>query len=99
MTPERLAASVAALIGVIGVNIGGLALSRAGRRGNVARTGNLALLAGLISMAVGALVVGTAQGGLGTGHGLGGGVVALLAGSISVALAWLTRTRTQRAER
>jgi len=99
LTPERLAASVAALIGVIGVTAGGLALARARRPGNAARAGNLALLAGLLSMAVGSLVVATAKGGLGTGHGLGGGVVALLAGSISVALAWLTRTRTQRAER
>ena len=97
MTPGRLAASVASLIGLIGVVAGGLAL-RARRSGSAPRTGNLALLAGLISMIVGGLVVATAKGGLGTGHGLGGGILALVAGSMSVALAGLTRTRTPRAD-
>ena len=98
LTPERLLASVASLIGLIGVVAGGLALARARRSGNAQRGGNLALLAGLISIAVGGLVVGTARGGLGTGHGLGGGMVALVLGSISLALAGLTRTRTRRAD-
>jgi hypothetical protein len=94
-TPGRLVASVASLVGVFGVAAGALSLARARRSGNAPRRGNLALLAGLISMAVGGLVVATAKGGLGTGHGLGGGVVALVMGSVSVVLAGLTRTRTR----
>jgi hypothetical protein len=98
LTPGRLAASLAALIGLIGVAAGGLALARVRRAGNAPRTGTLALLAGLISVGVGGVVVASAKGGLGTGHGLGGGVVALVAGSISVVLAGLTRTRTRRVD-
>jgi len=97
MTPERLAASVASLIGLIGVAAGALAL-RARRSGSAPRTGNLPVLAGLISMIGGGLVVATAKGGLGTGHGFGGGILALVAGSMSVALARLARTRTPRAD-
>jgi hypothetical protein len=98
LTPERLAASLASLIGLVGVAAGGLALARARRSANAPRRANLALLAGLISIAVGGLVVATAKGGLGTGHGLGGGILALVAGSMSVTLAGLTRTRARRAD-
>jgi hypothetical protein len=98
VTPERLAASVASLIGMIGVAAGALALLRARRSGVSAPVGNLAFFAGLVSVAVGGFVVATAKGGLGTGHGLAGGVLALVAGSLSVALAGLTRIYTRRAE-
>jgi len=98
VTPGRLAASLAALIGLIGVAAGAVSLARARRSDNAPRRGNLALLAGLISMAVGGLVVTTAKGGFGTGHGLGGGILALVAGSLSVTLAGLTRTCARRAD-
>jgi len=97
VTPGRLAASVASLIGVFGVVAGARAATRA-RRAGAPRTGHLALLAGVISMAVGGLVVATAKGGLGTGHGLGGGIVSLVTGSMSVALAGLARTARRRAD-
>jgi Family of unknown function (DUF6223) len=38
--------------------------------------------AGAIGLAIGGLVVATAEGGLGTGRGLGGGVVAITLGVI-----------------
>ena len=79
ITPERIAASVAAVVGLIGAVIGGLALARStgcvgagnGRRGAI-----VALVLGPIGLVIGGLVVATADGGLGTGNGLGGGVVA-----------------------
>ena len=98
LTPGRLTASLAALVGLIGVATGGLALTRARGSGNALPRATFALLAGLFSMTLGGLVVATAKGGLGTGHGLGGGVVALVAGSMSVALAVLTRIYARRAD-
>lgn len=96
VTPERLAASLAALIGLAGVALGGRALAHP-RAANAQRAGNLALLAGLTSLVVGGLVVATAQGGFGTGHGLAGGIVALLAGAFSVVIVGFARTRSRSA--
>ena len=96
MTPGRLGASMAALVALTGVALGGLALARARRTGDGLRGGIVALVAGLIGMALGGLVVATAGGGLGTGHGLGGGIVALVAGLISVVLGGLARARSRR---
>ncbi|MDW6066028.1 DUF6223 family protein [Streptomyces sp. FXJ1.4098] len=44
-------------------------------------------------MALGALVAATASGGLGTGNGLGGAIVALIVGVIGTALSGLALTR------
>jgi Family of unknown function (DUF6223) len=92
MTPERIAASAAAVVGLIGAVIGGLALARStgwvgagnGRRGAI-----LALVLGPIGLVIGGLVVATADGGFGTGNGLGGGVVAMMVGPIGMALGGL----------
>jgi hypothetical protein len=98
MTPGRLGAVVAALVGLIGVVIGGLALRSAGRIGTGnGRSGAIAaLVAGVIGLALGGLVVVTADGGIGTGNGLGGGVVALVVGLIGVALGGLALARSRR---
>jgi Family of unknown function (DUF6223) len=98
MTPERLGATAAALLALIGVVLGGLALARStgrtrtgpGQRGAIA-----ALVLGLIGMALGGLVVATADGGLGTGNGLGGGIVALALGLIGMALGGLALGRSR----
>jgi hypothetical protein len=94
----RLGASVAALVGLIGVVIGGLALRSAGRIGtNSGRAGAIvALVAGLIGMALGGLVVATADGGIGTGKGLGGAIVALVLGLTGMALGGLALARSRR---
>ena len=94
MTAGRLGAIAAALPALGGVFLGGLALARpaAGRRAAVA-----ALAAGLVALALGGLVVATADGGLGTGNGLGGGVVALLLGLLAATLGGLGLARTRRA--
>jgi hypothetical protein len=100
MTPERIAASSAALAGLIGAVIGGLALARsAGRNGNGngRRGAIVALVLGPIGLVIGGLVVATADGGLGTGNGLGGGVVAMVVGLIGMALGGLALARSRRA--
>jgi uncharacterized protein YacL len=99
MTPERIAASTAALAGLIGAVIGGVALARSARRiGNGGRRGAVvALVLGPIGLVVGTLVVVTADGGLGTGNGLAGGVVAMFVGLIGMALGGLALARSRRA--
>jgi len=99
MTPERIAASTAALVGLIGAVIGGLALFRAVRRiGNHGRRGAVvALVLGPIGLVLGGLIVVTADGGVGTGNGLAGGVVAMIVGTIGMALGGLTLARSRRA--
>jgi hypothetical protein len=102
LTPERIAATVAAVVGLIGVVIGGLALARSasrvgtgnGRRGAIGAI--VALVMGPIGLVIGGLVVATADGGLGTGNGLGGAVVAMVAGLIGVALGGLALVRSRR---
>ena len=99
LTPERIAATVAAVLGLIGAVIGGLALaSSAGRigTGNGRRGAIVALVLGPIGLVIGGLVVATADGGLGTGNGLGGGVVAMMVGLIGMALGGLALARSRR---
>ncbi|WP_031172033.1 DUF6223 family protein [Streptosporangium roseum] len=101
MSSGRLGSIVAALVGLAGVVIGGLALARAaGRIGTGVGNGRggavVALVAGLIGTALGGLVVATADGGLGTGNGLGGGLVALVVGLIGMVLGGLVLARSRR---
>jgi len=99
VTPERIAASTAALVGLIGAVIGGLAVARSARRiGNGGRRGAIvALVLGPIGLVIGGLVVATADGGVGTGNGLAGGVVAMMVGLIGMALGGLALARSRRA--
>ena len=100
LTPERVAASAAAVVALIGAVIGGLALARsAGRAGaGYGRPGAIvALVMAPIGLIIGGLVVATADGGLGTGNGLGGGIVAMLVGLIGMALGGLALARSRRA--
>ena len=84
LTPERIAASVAAVVGLIGAVIGGLALAAppavsAPATGDAGRSWPWQW--GRSALVIGGLVVATADGGLGTGNGLGGGIVAMVAGA------------------
>lgn len=97
MTPGRLGASMAALMGLMGIAVGGLALARARRTGNGLGGGIVALAAGLVGSATGGLVVAAAKGGPGTGHGIVGGYVALVLGPIAMVLGGLALARLRRA--
>lgn len=88
LSAGRLGALIAAVIGLIGIVMGARALVRKARG-----SARVALALGPISGVIGALVVATAGGGLGTGHGLGGGVVAMVLGLIGTALGALALAR------
>ena len=100
-TPERIWGFAAALLALVGVVIGGLALARSAGRigngnGNEGRGAIVALVAGLIAVVNGGLVVVTADGGLGTGNGIAGGYLALALGLIAMVLGGLAQARSRR---
>jgi hypothetical protein len=99
LTLRRLWATTAAVLAMVGVVIGGLALARiAGRIG----TGNgrmgaiVALVAGLIAAVNGGLNLAIAKGGPGTGNGVVGGAAALVMGLIAMTLGGLALARSRR---
>ncbi|WP_327000215.1 DUF6223 family protein [Dactylosporangium sp. NBC_01737] len=92
----RLVPTVAAVIGLAGVVIGGLALARSARGAAVQTLAVAALVAGLISAVVGGLHAANAGGGVGTGNGLAGAVVAVVLGLVAVALALVAMARARR---
>jgi hypothetical protein len=99
LSPGRIGAIVAALAGLIGAVIGGLALARSAGRigtGKGRRGAIVALVLGPFGLIIGGLVVATADGGLGTGNGLGGGIVAMLVGLIGMILGGLALSRSRR---
>ncbi|HEV2784524.1 MAG TPA: DUF6223 family protein [Actinophytocola sp.] len=98
LTFDRVWATAAALLGLAGVIIGGLALARSRRRtGNGGRRGaTMALAAGLLAAVNGALVLVTADGGPGSGNGVVGGAAALVLGLIAAILGGLLTARSRR---
>jgi hypothetical protein len=99
LTPERLGASSSVLLGLIGAVVGGLALARSPARVDAdtrRRRAILALVLAPLSLLGGGLTVATAKGGLGTGQGLGGGVVAMVVGLIGIVLGGLALARSRR---
>ncbi|GAA3608877.1 DUF6223 family protein [Nonomuraea rosea] len=97
LTPARLWASLAALLALAGVVIGGLAMARsAGRFGTGRRGAIVALVTGLIGAVIGGVVVGAAEGGPGAGYGIVGGYAALVLGLIAMVLGGLAQVRSRR---
>ncbi|MEV4749315.1 DUF6223 family protein [Streptosporangium amethystogenes subsp. fukuiense] len=99
LTAGRFWSLVAALLGLAGVVIGGLALARSAGRigtGTGRRGAIVALAAGLAGAVGGGLVVAAADGGPGTGYGIVGGFVALAVGLIAMALGGLALARSRR---
>jgi hypothetical protein len=87
----RTVPTAAAVLGLIAVILGGLALTRpGGRAGPVA-----ALVLGLVASAVGGMHAAYSAGGLGTGNGLAGALIAVVLGLIGVGLGGLALTRSR----
>ena len=98
LTPRRLWATTAAVLALVGVVIGGLALRRSSGRtgtGN-GRVGVVALVAGLIAVANGGLNLAIAKGGPGSGNGVVGGAAGLVLGLLAMALGGLALARSRR---
>jgi len=94
----RLVPTVAAVVGLVGVVLGGLALARSAGRiggGNGRRAAIAAETAGLISVVVGGLHAANAAGGFGTGNGLAGAIVAMVVGLIGMVLCGLALARSR----
>ena len=94
----RLLPTVAAVAGLIGAVIGGLALARSRRAGNARAGAIVALVAGLISVVVGGLHSANSAGGFGTGNGLAGAIVAIVLGLVGMVLGGLALARSRRPE-
>ncbi|WBB51022.1 DUF6223 family protein [Verrucosispora sp. WMMA2044] len=97
MGAGRIGSTVAALLALAGVVVGGLALTPGRFRTGRARAGWSALAAGAFGMALGGLVVLTSDGGVGTGNGRGGGYVALVVGLIALVVGGFVLARSRRA--
>jgi uncharacterized protein DUF6223 len=96
----RTVPSTAAVLGLIGVVAGGLALARSVRRGGDHRAGGVAaLVLGLVGLVVGAVHAANAAGGPGTGNGLVGAVAAVALGLVAAVLGGLVLARSRRGER
>lgn len=99
LTNDRLWATSSAVLALVGVVLGGLALARSAGRigtGNGGRGAIVALVAGLIAGVIGGLVLATADGGPGTGNGVVGAAAALVLGPIAMAVGGLALTRSRR---
>jgi hypothetical protein len=99
LTAGRFWSLVAALLGLVGVVIGGLALRRSAGRigsGNGRLGAIVAMAAGLIALVNGGLNLAMATGGPGTGNGVVGGAAALVLGLIGMALGGLALVRSRR---
>ena len=99
-TSQRLWATSAALLALVGVVIGGLALARAakGIGPGQGRTGAVvALVTGLIATSSGGLLLAIANGGPGTGNGVVGAAGALVLGLIGMVEGGLVLARARRA--
>ena len=99
LTPRRLWAITVAVLALVGVVIGGLALARPASRFGTdsGRLGAIvALLAGLTAVVKGGLNLAIANGGPGTGNGVVGGAAAFVLGLIALALGGLALARCRR---
>jgi hypothetical protein len=99
LTSRRLWATTAAVLALVGIVFGGLALARPASRFGTAsgRLGAIvALVAGLMAVINGGLKLAIANGGPGTGNGVVGGAAAFVLGLIALALSGLALARYHR---
>lgn len=97
-TLRRLWATAAAVVALVGVSIGGMAMYRADRRfGNHGRRGSIvAIVAGVVAGINGAMNLAVASGGPGTGNGVVGGAAAFVLGLTAMALGAVGLARCRR---
>jgi hypothetical protein len=95
-TGRRLWAATVAVLALVGVVIGGLALARPSSRFSTASGRLAAIVAGLIGAVNGGMVLTAATGGPGTGNGVVGGAGALVLGLIAMALGGAALARSRR---
>ena len=99
LTTGRLLATTSAVMALVSVVIGGLALARSAGRigtGNGTMGASVALTAGLIAGVNGGLVLATADGGPGTGNGVVGAGAALVLGLVAMAVGGQVLARSRR---
>jgi hypothetical protein len=96
LTLRRLWATTAAMLALVGVVVGAMALARPGSRVGFA-SGQLgaivAVAAGLIALVNGGLNLAVANGGPGTGNGVVGAAAAFVLGLLAVAIGGLALAR------
>lgn len=85
----RLGATVAAVVSLFAVALGVVAVARPGPPGRT----TVVLALGALGLVLGAAFVATADGGLGSGNGLGGAVVAVALGVVGLLLGTVGRLR------
>jgi len=95
MTSGRARSLVGAVMGLISLVVGGLALGRAGT-GSGRGSAMLALALGLIGIILSVVHLATFTGGFGTGSGRAGAIVALVLSLIGIILGWLALARSRR---
>ena len=96
MTSGRLVATSAALVALIGAVVGGVTLVRPAGIFGTSIVRLVAVLAGLMGVAIGGYLVATTSN-FGTGGGRAGAVVALVLGLLAVALGVMALSRSRRA--
>jgi len=99
LTPGRFWGTLSALLALLGVVLGGLALSRASRPDRAAGARRLAavpLVLGAIGLAGGGAVLAAAEGGPGTGYGVVGAGASVVLGLASALLGGLALARSRR---
>ncbi len=95
----RAGATVAALIALIGVIVGAVALTRSTRpsdKGNGRDGAIVALVLALVGVFLAALHLATSRGAIGSGHGRAGAIVGLVLGLIGMVLGRLALARSSR---
>ena len=96
-TPARARALVGAVVGLISLIIGGIALARSGRVGS-GRTGAIvALVLGVLGLILSVVHLAGSTG-FGTGGGRAGAIVALVLALIGTSLGGLALSRSRRKE-
>jgi Family of unknown function (DUF6223) len=99
LTPRRLWATSAAMLALVGVVIGRMALRPSASRigtSNGRKSATVALVAGLVAVINGGLNLALATGGPGSGNGVVGVAAALVLGLIALALGGLGLARSRR---